>query len=249
MTSEGYLARNVLLTFEYANEIDRREQEEKSQTSGSIAAAEPLVRDAPQLSSGTGFWVSASGVALTNQHVVDGCKNLRLDGKLGEVVSSSEQFDLALVKLSQESATNPVSFSQHPAGLNADVTVVGYPLRGILGGLNVTRGSVSAATGLGGDGTRMQITAPVQPGNSGGPVFDEHGQVVGVVVSKLDAINVAEATGDLPQNVNFAIRSEIAKLFMYQNGLSPNQTDVDEVLGPEILAATAQKATVLLECN
>jgi hypothetical protein len=95
----------------------------------------------------------------------------------------------------------------------------------------------------------MQISAPVQSGNSGGPVINASGLVVGVVVSKLDAGLVEEALGDMPQNVNFAIRAEIAKLFLYQNGVEPVQADDEVAVSPEILAELAQGFTRQIICD
>jgi hypothetical protein len=98
--------------------------------------------------------------------------------------------------------------SAYPAQLNSDVTAIGFPLQGILSGLNVTRGSVSGEYGIGGSPDELQVTAPVQPGNSGGPLVNQAGDIVGVVSSKLNATKVADAIGDIPQNVNFAIRGQ-----------------------------------------
>ena len=140
-------------------------------------------------------------------------------------------------------------FAEKPARLNSDVTVAGFSLPDILGGLNVTRGSVTSLKGLGGDGINMQISAPVQPGNSGGPVINGSGHVVGVVVAKLDAQYVADRTGDIPQNVNFAIRAEIAKLFLYQNGAEPIEAADEIAVAPEALADLAQGFTSLITCN
>ena len=90
--------------------------------------------------------------------------------------------------------------------------MVGYPLRGALAsGANVTVGNVSALAGPGDDRRLIQITAPVQPGNSGGPVLDSAGNAVGVAVAKLDAAAMARATGDIPQNVNFAVSARAAR--------------------------------------
>lgn len=114
---------------------------------------------------------------------------------------------------------------------------------------NVTRGAVTSLKGLGGDGVRMQISAPVQPGNSGGPVVNAAGQIVGVVVSKLDAQLVQDVLGDIPQNINFAIRAEIAKLFLYQNGVEPVEAVDAPALAPEDLAERAEGFTVLISCD
>ena len=198
---------------------------------------------------GTGFLVSLDGDILTNQHVVNGCTRFTVDGATATLVAEDATFDLALLKVQPSISDAPAEFSAEPARLNSDVTVAGYPLQDILGGLNVTRGSVTRLKGLGGDGINMQISAPVQPGNSGGPVINAAGLVVGVVVAKLDAEVIAERYGDIPQNVNFAIRGEIAKLFLAQNGVDPTVIAVDTALAPEKLAEVAQGFTRLVICN
>ncbi len=136
-------------------------------------------------------------------------------------------------------------FSERPARLNSDVTVVGYPYADLLSGLNVTRGAVSSLKGMGGDPTKMQITAPVQPGNSGGPVISADGKIVGVVVSRL----VSNDVDDIPQNVNFAVRGEIAKLFLSQNGVEPEVRATGEPLASEDLAEQASGFTAFIECR
>lgn len=198
---------------------------------------------------GTGFLVSDRGDYLTNNHVVRGCRTLTVGGQPATVTATDEGFDLALLRTSTPPGDTPAQFAAKPARLNSDVTVVGYPLPDLLGGVNVTRGSVTSLKGIAGDGVRMQISAPVQPGNSGGPVVNAAGQVVGVVVAKLDAQMVAEATGDIPQNINFAIRGEIAKLFLYQNGVEPVEAGEATALAPEDLADLAQGFTRLITCN
>jgi uncharacterized protein len=92
------------------------------------------------------------------------------------------------------------------------VVALGYPLTGLLSSdVNVTTGVISALAGVRSDTRFLQLTAPVQPGNSGGPLLDMSGHLVGVVSAKLNA--VAVATGDIPQNVNFALKGGVAKKF------------------------------------
>lgn len=198
---------------------------------------------------GTGFLVSSNGDFLTNNHVVQGCTGLSIDGVPATLIAQDEGFDLALLRVSPAPSADPATFAEKPARLNSDVTVVGYPLPDLLGGINVTRGAVTSLKGLGGNSVEMQISAPVQPGNSGGPVVNAGGQVVGVVVAKLDAQMVADAIGDIPQNVNFAIRAEIAKLFLYQNGVEPIEVAETAPLPPEDLAEIAQGFTKLVVCE
>jgi serine protease Do len=198
---------------------------------------------------GTGFVVSEGGKVLTNAHVVERCMTITFNGVPATVSATSPDFDLALIQATDWQGTAVASFAPSPAKLNSDVTVVGYPLTNYLSGLNVTRGAVSSMLGYGGDIGGMQITAPVQPGNSGGPVLGSDGDVVGVVVSKLDAQTVADETGDIPQNINFAIRGELAKLFLFQNGVDARLGLSDDPLPPETLAEQAASFTGLIECR
>lgn len=198
---------------------------------------------------GTGFIVSLDGHILTNAHVVAGCESLEIEGRSVRLLAVDTNFDLALLKDIPPQNGAVARFSVHPAALNADVTVAGYPLTGLLSGLNITRGSVSSLKGLEGNAMAMQISAPVQPGNSGGPAVDSAGRVVGVVVSKLNARRVADETGDIPQNVNFAVRGEMAKLFMFQNGVEPVLADVDAPsLDPVSIGKELATITRMIEC-
>jgi V8-like Glu-specific endopeptidase len=206
-------------------------------------------REATQAnSSGTGFFINSEGAMLTNAHVIEGCQAVTVDGKPADIVTVSQTFDLAVVKPRHVEDVSYLSFARTEAGLNADITIAGYPLHGLLGGLNVSRGSVSSMKGLGGDETSVQISAPVQPGNSGGPVIDRSGNIVGVVVSKLDTVLLADATGDIAQNVNFAIRGSMAKIFLQTNGISFDERDTAEDIRPEQAATTLQAATRLIQC-
>jgi S1-C subfamily serine protease len=129
------------------------------------------------------------------------------------------------------------------------VIAVGFPLRGLLSsGVNVTWGMVSALAGMGDDTRYLQLTAPVQPGNSGGPVLDQSGNVVGVVVSKLNALKVAKMTGDIPQNVNFAIKGTIVQGFLDANGVEYGTAPSTTRLDTENIAELASKFTLVIEC-
>lgn len=219
---------------------------------GASQNAETTKRSTPEKKrggSGTGFFVSKEGHVLTNSHVVEDCTSVLVDGTRAAVVNRSDSFDLALVKAAYNSGQAVAEFSPEPARLNSDVTVIGYPLVGLLGGLNVTRGAVSSTKGLLGSEIHMQITAPIQPGNSGGPVVGPDGEIVGVVVAQIDAMKVEDAIGSIPQNVNFAIRGEIAKLFLSQNGITPKLGQSDERVESVGLAEKASKYTVFIQCK
>ena len=209
----------------------------------------PAATNESPLSTGTGFYVSDNGHVLTNAHVIENCTTISVNGEPAKVSAKSNNFDLAILKAPPITADRVAAFEQSSAQLNQDVTVVGFPLAGILGGINVTRGAVSSMKGLGGDEATMQITAPVQPGNSGGPVLSQSGNVLGVVVSKLDAQYIADSIGDIPQNINFAIRGYAAKVFLELNGIAPVISTNQEPFTAIQLAARARNFTTIIECN
>ena len=100
------------------------------------------------------------------------------------------------------------------ARLGEGVAAFGYPHVDLLSSSgNFTLGNITALSGIGDDSREVQISAPVQSGNSGGPLLDMGGNIVGIVASKLDALKVAARGGDLPQNVNFAIKSSLLASF------------------------------------
>jgi S1-C subfamily serine protease len=97
---------------------------------------------------------------------------------------------------------------------------MGYPLSALLGNrINITQGIVSSTEGVGGDWTNIQISVPVQPGNSGGPLLDLEGRVKGVVVAKLKPRILASGDVMIPEQVNFAVRNEVVRGFLRGNGV------------------------------
>ena len=218
------------------------------------AKAAPAPKPAPvrpalaRASTGSGFRVSADGRVLTNAHVVRGCAEVRvLPAGPATVVARDEAADLALINGPPGAAA---AFRQgRGVRSGAPVVVVGYPLRGVLAaGANVSTGSVAALAGIRGDRRKIQITAPVQPGNSGGPVLDAAGNAVGVVVSRLDALRMARATGRVPQNVNFAVSAAAARAFLDSEGVPYETASSNRARAPEDVAAAAKAFTVLIEC-
>ena len=151
--------------------------------------------------------VSNQGHIITNNHVVAGCKTLATrDGKPLQILSRNPTSDLALLQANFTPSSVAVFRTGPTAKLGDSVVAFGFPLPGLLSSEgNVSTGILSATSGLQNDVRFVQISAPVQPGNSGGPLFDSSGHVIGVVVAKLDAVRVAQITGDVPQNVNFAV--------------------------------------------
>ena len=201
-------------------------------------------------SSGSGFAIGDGTSVVTANHVVRGCTTINIaDVGPATLVKSDPRADLAILRPGRQLAAGLRFRSGHPVKLGEEIVVIGYPLRGLLSSPpTITTGIVSSLAGIRDDRTEMQISAPVQPGNSGGPVLDRAGNVVGVVQSKLDAIKAAEITGDIPENVNFAVHSAIVTSFLdsyslgYDFGLFEKEKPVSEI------AAIALPATVVIEC-
>jgi S1-C subfamily serine protease len=100
-----------------------------------------------------------------------------------------------------------------------------------------------------GDPSLFQISAPVQPGNSGGPVLDSKGLLIGIVVGKLNALAVAGVTDDIPQNVNFAIKSSVLENLLQSRSIAYSHGNASVPDLPiTTLAEQAKGATVLVEC-
>jgi len=199
---------------------------------------------------GTGFVVSNQGHILTNNHIVAGCRTLATrDGKPLQVLSKNASSDLAL--LQADFAPSAVAvFRTGPAPkLGDSVVAFGFPLPGLLSSEgNVSTGILSATSGLQNDVRFVQISAPVQPGNSGGPLFDSSSHVIGVVVAKLDAVKVAQLTGDVPQNVNFAVHWAEVRAFLDDAGVPYRKEISQHASTTRSTAANATKIAVAIEC-
>ena len=204
--------------------------------------------------SGSGIVVNRDGTVLTNQHVVKGCNayevvdgiNRRLKASLRAV---DETRDLALLKVEERFPEAASIRKEIAARLGEAVTVVGYPLVNVLGARpSVGFGNVTSTVGIRGDPTQMQISVPIQRGASGGPVLDQAGNVIGVVVSKLDALKLAERVGDLPQNVNFAIRGEFVRNFLEANRIEFSASSDAATLESTEIASRGAAVTVRVRC-
>ncbi len=148
-------------------------------------------------------------------------------------------------------AVNKVAAFRTNFRLGEAVEAFGYPLTDVLSKSgNFTLGNVSALVGIGEDSRYLQISAPVQPGNSGGPLLDQNGNLVGVVSAKLNALKLMLATnGDIPQNVNFAIKSSIVANFLETNGVSYTLGAATQSMQPADLADQAKAMSAFIECE
>jgi S1-C subfamily serine protease len=178
-------------------------------------------------SSGSGFAVSSDGHVITNYHVINGCKTVKIHHKgksiPATVVTFDPQNDLALLKGNFRPST-VLPLSTNKPELLQDVYVAGYPFgRKVSTGVKVTKGIISSLTGVGNNFSNIQIDAALQPGNSGGPILDDKGNVVGVAVARLDKIKTLKKLGSLPENTNFGIKTSVVRTILDSSNVSsPN---------------------------
>lgn len=197
---------------------------------------------------GSGSIVSRRGHVLTNHHVVAGCKRVTVNGSPSSILSSDPRLDLALVQSERFANRRPVRFRDDNPNLGEGISVLGYPIFSTSQSINYTRGYVSSTVGYLGDRTLIQITAPVQPGNSGGPVLDASGRQVAVVASKASAWFQSERN---VENIAWAIRGQQALNFLKRNGITPIvETRPTSAIGPDVEDVTRwRQITVRIECH
>lgn len=217
----------------------------------------PPVAENSQRMSGTGVIINKTGHVLTNFHVVDACKKILVFGtdrreRSAQRLGVDKRNDLALLQTEVAGPDAPALLRVgHAVRSGENVMAVGYPLTGILSSeANVSFGYVSATAGIGDDTSVFQLSAPIHKGNSGGPILDSTGLLVGLVTSKLNPVTTARVSGDIPQNIAFGIKSEVVQLFLGTQNVSfgSGPTKLPRLDNPE-LAALAKKMVVQVICH
>jgi len=206
-----------------------------------IRYADPAIAED---SSGSGFAIANGSLVVTDNHVVSGCSSIQIpDNGAATIVKTDPQNDIAVLRPAKKLDRALRFRSGHPVKLGEEVVVIGYPLRGLLASSPaITTGIVSSLAGVRDDRTKIQISAPVQPGNSGGPVLDKSGNVIGVVVSRLKF-------RFQPQNVNFAIKASIVTSLLDSYSLPYEFADLEKDDAVSTIASGAVPAVVALECH
>jgi S1-C subfamily serine protease len=161
-------------------------------------------------SSGTGFGITSDGLIVTNSHVINGATKISVRGinndfstsLAAKIVIEDKNNDLAIIKIVDPKfnslGTMPYTIPTKSSDVGSQVFVLGYPLKAMMGEeIKLTNGIISSKSGYQGDVTSYQISAPLQPGNSGGPLFDDNGNLIGIVNAKLT----------VGENVSYAIKS------------------------------------------
>jgi hypothetical protein len=225
-------------------------------------------------STGSGFFVSKLGHVVTNQHVVNNCKSVTVGDNankqvIATVLESDKRNDLALLRISNMTtasvetkslvaklglAVTPLAsqglFRSDSIELGEDVVVAGFPFGDIFSNtVKITKGIISAKRGIGDNTGQFQIDAAVQHGNSGGPIYDENGNIIGVVVAQLNKLKVAKAIGSLPENVNFGIKASTVRQFLTSSGLPTKWSKRSKRMSTKDIARIAENQTVMVVCH
>jgi S1-C subfamily serine protease len=232
----------------------KKKADPESTTSSNVEKQKP---EKAGSSTGTGIIVNETGLILTNNHVAEDCKTIKFSRETeltqeASLLRADRTNDLALLKpVRTFQARNFAKFrTSPPVKAGEEVAVYGFPLAGMLSvSGNVVSGNISSLAGIGDDVRFYQTSAPVQPGNSGGPLLDYAGTVIGIVTARIDDFLVAGATGSFPQNVNFAVKAQIATSFMDTHGVEYQTAAKTQDKNLSAVVDTAKQFTVMIECE
>ena len=192
-------------------------------------SSSPLEIKTGDNATGTGFMFSSSDYVITSYHVVHGSKSISVRFTNGEQIDATiavkdTNNDIAILKLSKSptSRQNIITLGDSTSVKTGDrVFTYGFPLVDLLGHQEprYSEGFINSLSGMSNDPRLFQVSIPIQPGNSGGPIFNEKGELIGIATSSIDSVQTQKVFGATPQNVNFAIKSS------YINSLLPNLPD------------------------
>jgi S1-C subfamily serine protease len=257
-------------------EIARLKEEKRQASLRKREKRQPLPKS---VTSGSGFFVSRLGHIVTNEHVIRKCRSVTVGDNADKQVAASvleadRRNDLALLRISSTRTASAETRSlisklgvkklgirvvplasgglmrSEDIELGERVLVAGFPYGELYSDtIKVTGGMVSAVRGMGDDSAQFQIDAAVQPGNSGGPIYDENGNIVGVVVAQLNKLKVAKVIGSLPENVNFGIKASTVRQFLTSAGLPTKWSNRTEQKTTRELAKIAKNQTVMVQCH
>jgi len=210
-----------------------------------------------KITGGSGFIVNRRGIAVTALHVVDSCSTIRASIGMGKPfpvtgIAKIEHTEIAFIQLVKRAeAYEHVTFRNviTPEVGEASYTM-GFPLPGLLSSTgNFTFGNVSALNGPKNHPHFLQTTNPIQGGNSGGPLLDGNGLVIGIVSSKLDWLTTASKSGDIPEDVSFSIKGSAIMDRLKVYGITYTHEARKKPHPPEEIFKNNRKAVIKIECS
>jgi hypothetical protein len=205
-------------------------------------------------SSGTGFGISSNGLIVTNSHVVNGSSKITVRGINGDfsksysakVITEDKNNDLAIIQINDPSFISlgniPYTIANKGSDVGASVFALGYPLKTVMGDeIKLTNGIISSKSGFKGDVTSYQISVPLQPGNSGGPLFDFNGDLIGIVNAKLT----------IGENVSYAVKASYLRNLIELLPITPKLQTVNLIAGKNLTdqVKIINKYVYLVEVN
>jgi tetratricopeptide (TPR) repeat protein/V8-like Glu-specific endopeptidase len=233
----------------------------------------PSQKKPTQPKTGSGFYISKMGHVITNAHVVQNCSSVTVGDNANKqirvkIIRTDKSNDLALLKLStlemdsteSKSIIQKLSISVIPLVTNGllrsedvrlgeKILVAGYPFGNLISNtMKFTSGIVSATFGAGDDSGQFQIDAAIQPGNSGGPIYDNGGNIVGIVVSQLNKLRMVETLGAIPENQNFGIKASTVRQFLESSGLPSKKVERTKDIPSDEVAKIAENQALLVIC-
>jgi S1-C subfamily serine protease len=186
---------------------------------------------------GTGFFITGAGHLITNYHVVEGASTVSVvmpgGGEVAaKVLYSDAANDIALLRIEQASKALPL-YTAGRIARGEEVMTLGYPLINLQGQeQKATFGRINALSGLLDDIRYIQVDVPIQPGNSGGPLLNRQGQVIGIVTATLSQLAALRASGALPQNVNYAVKIDYVVPLLRSAEVTWKESEADDPLKP-----------------
>ena len=217
--------------------------------------AAPVDPSLTPIGSGSGVIVSAQGDILTNHHVISQCDAVRVHleqaGTVGAAVAARDtEHDLALLRSSLATEDFGNFRSSPPLRLAEEVIAIGFPLPAILGdaSVNASFGAVSSVTGARGRPHLFTVSAPLQRGNSGGPVLDMAGNIIGVAVGVLSRPEGVRSPAVLPESVGVVINAATVTRFLSANSVSFATQSSTQSLEASLVAEPARRFTVRVIC-
>lgn len=244
---------NLQYSIKYHSIIDKRKLDFIKEYPTKAMYDNALVKNEPSYWSGSSFSLG-NGYLVTNYHVVDDAKTINVKGIRGdfnnsysaEVIATDKVNDIAILKITDSQfpgfGTIPYGVSSKMADVGESIFVLGYPLTQTMGDeIKLTDGLISSRTGFQGDIANYQISAPVQPGNSGGPMFNSKGNIIGIVC--------AHHAG--AENAGYAIKISYLKLLIESAGLNitlPSNNTISGLSLPEKVKKI-KNLVFIVECS
>ena len=193
---------------------------------------------------GSGFFVDHAGHVLTSAALVEQCGRIALNNEFDATLVGTVAPGVALLKPVADLAPSEVAtFSQNQTNPNTPIATAGFSYGGALNAATLNFGTVQDVQGLNGESEIVRLAVDAERGDQGGPVFDDHGHVIGMLMSAEQ-----DGTRRLPDGVSFAAQADVLKQFLSNQGVSVQVIDGGGALAPEDLTSRASKMTVLVNC-